>query len=115
MDDKSAGFQLEASELRNTDALDRLCLVLAVATLYLTSTGAAIVTLNRRRLVDAHWHRGLSYLQIGWRYVLRALAYGERLLTNFWLEPGPDPEPVYASKKQAQTPTVAFSSIYFDD
>lgn len=115
LDDKSAGFQLEASELRNAGALDRLCLVLAVATLYLTSTGTAIVTLDRRRLVDAHWHRGLSYLQIGWRYVLRALAYAERLLTDFWLEPGPDPEPVYASKKQAQTPTVAFSSIYFDD
>lgn len=115
LDDKSAGFQLEASELRTTGALDRLCLVLAVATLYLTSTGTAIVALNRRRLVDSHWHRGLSYLQIGWRYVLRALAYAERLFTNFWLEPGPDPEPVYASKKQAQTPTVAFSSIYFDD
>lgn len=115
LDDKSAGFQLEASELRNADALARLCLVLAVATLYLTSTGTAIVMLNRRRLVDAHWQRGLSYLQIGWRYLLRALAHGERLLTCFWLDPDPDPEPVFASKKQARTPTVAFSSIYFYD
>lgn len=115
LDDKSAGFQLEASELRNADALSRLCLVLAVATLYLTSTGTAIVSLNRRRWVDAHWQRGLSYLQIGWRYLRRALAHGDRLLTSLWLEPVPDPEPVYASKKQAQTPTVAFSAIYLYD
>jgi hypothetical protein len=111
LDDKSAGFQLEASELRDVDALDRLCLVLAVATLYLTSTGTALVTLGRRHLVDAHWNRGLSYLQIGWRYLLRALAVGGRLLTCLWLEPDPDPEPVFASKKQAQTPTAAYSSI----
>jgi hypothetical protein len=115
LDDKSAGFQLEASELRNADALARLCLVLAVTTLYLTSTGTAVVALKRRRWVDAHWQRGLSYLQIGWRYLRRALAAGERLLTCFWLDPDPDPEPVYASKKQARTPTVAFSAIYFHD
>lgn len=115
LDDKSAGFQLEASELRDADALARLCLVLAVATLYLTSLGTAIVTLQRRHLVDAHWQRGLSYFQIGWRYLARTLAGGGRLLTSLWLDPDPDPEPVYASRKQARTPTVAFSSIYFDD
>jgi len=115
LDDKSAGFQLEASELRDADALARLCLVLAVATLYLTSIGTAVVTLKRRRWVDAHWQRGLSYLQIGWRYLLRALVRGEPFLTCFWLDPDPDPEPVYASKKQARTPTVAFSAIYFYD
>lgn len=115
LDDKSAGFQLEASELRDADALARLCLVLAVATFYLISTGTAIVALNRRHLVDAHWQRGLSYLQIGWRYLLRTLAVGGRLLTSLWLEPSPDPEPVFASKKQARTPTAAFSSIYCYD
>lgn len=115
LDDKSAGFQLEASELRDADALDRLCLVLAVATLYLTSVGTALVALGRRHLVDAHWNRGLSYLQIGWRYLLRALAIGDRLLTCLWLDPAPDPEPVYASTKQALTPTVAYSSICFYD
>jgi hypothetical protein len=115
LDDKSAGFQLEASELRDANALSRLCLVLAVATLYLVSTGTAIVTLQRRHLVDTHWNRGLSYFQIGWRYLLMAVAFGNRLLTHLWLDPEPDPEPVYASKQQARTSTVAFSSIYFYD
>lgn len=113
LDDKSAGFQLEASDLRNADALARLCLVLAVATLYLISIGTAVVALNRRHLVDTHWHRGLSYLQIGWRYLTRTLASGGRFLTYLWLDPEPDPEPVYASQRHARTPTIAFSSIYF--
>lgn len=115
LDDKSAGFQLEDSELRDADALARLCLVLAVATLYLVSLGTAVVTLHRRHLVDAHWQRGLSYFQIGWRYLTRTLAAGHHLPACFWLDPDPDPEPVYASKKQAQTPIAAFSTIYFDD
>jgi len=111
LDDKSAGFQLESSQLRDADALSRLCLVLAVATLYLVSTGTAIVALQRRRLVDTHWNRGISYLQIGWRYLFMAAVLGQRLLTHLWL----DPEPVYASKKQARTPIVSFSAICFYD
>ena len=115
LDDKSAGFQLEASQVRDADALARLCLVLAVATLYLVSLGTAVVSLQRRHLVDAHWQRGLSYFQIGWRFLTRSLAHGHPLPPCFWLDPDPDPQPVYASKKQAQTPTVAFSAIYCDD
>jgi hypothetical protein len=115
LDDKSAGFQLESSELRDADALSRLCLVLAVATLYLVSIGTAIVALQRRHLVDTHWNRGLSYLQIGWRYLFMAVLFGKRLLTEFWLDPEPDPQPVFASRKQAATLTVAFSAIDFYD
>lgn len=115
LDDKSAGFQLESSQLRDADALSRLCLVLAVATLYLVSTGTAIVALQRRRLIDTHWNRGISYLQLGWRYLFTAVTFGQRLLTHLWLDPKPDPEPVFASKKQARTPTVSYSAIYFYD
>jgi hypothetical protein len=39
LDDKSNGFQLESSLVRAADALTRLCLVLAVATLYLVAQG----------------------------------------------------------------------------
>ena len=83
--------------------------------LYLVSTGTAIVALQRRRLVDTHWNRGISYLQIGWRYLFMAAVLGQRLLTHLWLDPEPDPEPVYASKKQARTSIVSFSAIYFYD
>jgi hypothetical protein len=115
LDDKSAGFQLEASEIRHTDALSRLCLLLATATLYLVATGTAIYAMNLRCLVDTHHHRGLSYLQIGWRWVRWALAHNRPLLTFLWLEAGPDPEPVFASRRQAAKPTLAFSAIFLLD
>jgi hypothetical protein len=69
LDDKSAGFQLEASEICSTDALAKLALILATTTLYLVSTGVAVVALGQRCLEDAHWQRGLSYFHIGWRWI----------------------------------------------
>jgi hypothetical protein len=112
LDDKSAGFQLEASQIRDADALSRLCLILATATLYLASTGTAVVAMNLRRQVDTHWHRGLSYFQIGWRWVRTALASERKLLNFTWLDPGPDPEMVFASRKQAAKSPIAFSACY---
>jgi len=111
LDDKSGGFQLETSQIDDADALSRLLLILATATLYLVCTGTAIVAMGRRYLVDTHWHRGLSYFKIGWRWVTFALATGHKLLAFLWLIPGPDPEPVYASKAHAAMPTLAFSAI----
>ena len=100
LDDKSNGFQLEASQIRSAQALTRLCLVLAVATLYLVSQGTKVVQQGKRRWVDAHWFRGHSYLKIGWYWLHRALARGEELINQFALSFEPDPEPAMASKKQ---------------
>jgi hypothetical protein len=111
LDDKSAGFQLESSQIDDAQALERLCLLLATATLYLVATGTAITTMQLRPLVDTHWQRGLSYLQIGWRWVRFALAHAHNLLDFLWLEAGPDPEPVFASRAQGARPTFAFSEI----
>ena len=111
LDDKSAGFQLESGEIRNADALTRLGLILATATLYLVSTGTAIVSLGLRHFVDAHWHRGLSYFQIGWRYIRHALAHCKGLLSFLWFEPGPDPFPVFASKRQVAKPIAALFEL----
>ena len=111
LDDKSAGFQLESSQIRNAMALSRLCLITATATLYLVSTGTAVVVTGKRRLVDTHWQRGLSYFQIGWRWVKRALHLGEKLLDFVWLDSSPDPYPAIASKKQAHLPVLAICCI----
>ena len=100
LDDKSNGFQLEASCIRSAPALERLCLVLAVATLYLVSQGTHIVETGQRRLVDAHWFRGSSYLKIGWNWIRRAVERKEKLLNHLALSPQPDPEPAMASRKQ---------------
>lgn len=69
LDEKSNGFQLEHSELRNVPALSRLCLVMAVTTLLLTVQGQQVVATGKRRWVDAHWNRGNSYFRIGWNWL----------------------------------------------
>ena len=100
LDEKSAGFQLEDSRLRTIPALERLQLILATATIYLVSTGTAIVEMGRRRWVDPHWQRGLSYFQIGWRWVRLALDHGLKLLDFPWLADCPDPSPAISSEVQ---------------
>jgi len=100
LDDKSNGFQLESSLIRSAKALERLCLVLAMTTLYLVSVGTSVVKKGQRRLVDPHWFRGSSYLKIGWNWVNYALNRGYELITSVYLSGEPDPEPAMASKKQ---------------
>ncbi len=111
LDDKSAGFQLETSEIRDASALSRLGLVLATVTLYLVSTGTAVALLELRHQVDTHWHRGLSYFQIGWRWIKHVFWNPDFLLPFFFLEPGSDPEPVFASKRQAARPVAILSEL----
>lgn len=98
LDDKSNGFQLEASLIRSAQSLTRLCLVLAVATLWLISQGTEVVRSDKRRQVDPHWFRGNSYLRIGWNWLKHAKNKGWDFLTRFLLDPTPDPEPSIASR-----------------
>jgi hypothetical protein len=60
LDHKSGGFQWEASKLHEVEALQRLCLVMAAASLLLVCQGAAVVAAGRRREADPHGFRGLS-------------------------------------------------------
>jgi hypothetical protein len=102
LDDKSNGFQLESSLIRSAPALTRLCLVLAMTTLYLVSQGVEVVQQGQRRWVDPHWFRGQSYVKIGWNWVKLALRRGLPLLSNLHLSSDYDPEPAMASKRQYQ-------------
>jgi len=111
LDDKSAGFQLESGEIRDADALARLGLILATTTLYLVCTGTTIVALGLRSRIDTHWHRGLSYFQIGWRWIRHALAHCGYLLSFFWLDPRPDPFPVFPSKRKAAMPIACLFAL----
>lgn len=101
LDDKSAGFQLEDTELLLPDRLNRLLLVTAMCTLYLVSVGTQVVDTGQRRLVDSHWERGLSYLQLGWRWLDYLQSRDAPLPMIFHLDTAPDPEPVpsVAAKK----------------
>jgi hypothetical protein len=100
LDDKSNGFDWEKSGLRDPLALSRLCLVLAVTTLYLTLQGTAIVETAHRRWVDVHTYRGMSYLKIGWEWVTSYVRKGWTLLTPVPLKTNRDPDPAMASRKQ---------------
>ncbi len=102
LDEKSNRFQLEQSLIRSSIALSRLCLVLAVATLFLTAQGEQVVASGKRRWVDCHWYRGNSYLQIGWSWVRAALHRQWQLFHTLCLNGQSDPEPALASRKALQ-------------
>ena len=114
LDDKSNGFQLESSLVRDADALARLCLVLAVTTVYLVAQGTQVVATHKRRWVDPHWLRGNSYLRIGWQWVKTALARGWELFATLHLSGALDPEPARASVAQSEPPPpVTFTQTFF--
>ena len=100
LDDKSNGFEWENSGLRCAVALSRLCLVMAVATLFLTLQGTAVVTAKQRRWVDPHWFRGMSYFKIGWNWVKTALTRGWDLFSLQSLTSNHDLDPAKASNPQ---------------
>jgi hypothetical protein len=106
LDDKSGGFQVESTKLDDPKAIARLFLVLAVATLYCTSVGGAVVNQKKRRWVDTHWDRGMSYLKIGWRWLRQQFRKNWPALNvpPFGLDPEPDPEPAIASRRKAAQP-----------
>jgi hypothetical protein len=99
-DDKSSGFNLENSKLRSAPALSRLCLVMAMTTLFLTATGVEVVVSGQRRLVDTHWFRGSSYLKIGWSCIKRAMSNGWNLLCSVSFTTNIDRDLVKASHSQ---------------
>src|SRR6266496_3065313 len=98
-DEKSGGYQLQTSRLATPDALERLLLILALATLYLTSLGTAVVQADKWRWVDPHRERGLSYLQLGWRWRRQQTQRGWQSFAPFRLDPAPDPLPLLAPRR----------------
>jgi hypothetical protein len=88
--------------IRSVGALDRLCFIPAVTTLYLTAQGTEVTAQNKRRIADPHWFRGHSCLRIGWDRIREILTKGGKFIANFHLCGGPDPEPAQASKKQGE-------------
>ena len=116
LDDKSNGFDLESSRIRSAPALSRLCLVLAMTTVFLTAQGLSVVNSDRRRLVDPHWFRGLSYLKIGWNWINTALTKNWAFLPLSFFTSNFDPDPAIASlKKHAQKFfRIEFSALTLD-
>lgn len=106
LDDKSGMFNLEDSRLRDAPSLERLVLVIAVATLLLVAEGLQVVQSGARRMIDPHWRRGLSYLKIGLRAVQYALSRGQAVFTRLTLQGEPDPEPLGLRKRPQPSPVT---------
>jgi hypothetical protein len=100
LDDQSNGWNIQRSEIRSVVALSRLWFILALATLYVTAQGDAVVESGRRRWIDIHWFRGNSYFRIGWEWVKAALEKGWELIRSVSFTSHHDPDPVMASRKQ---------------
>lgn len=111
LDDKSGGFQLEKTELADAASISRLLLVMSVAYLHVVSLGTFVVAAGLRRSVDGHWARGLSYFQIGWRWLRQALYHDRPFLRLFRLLPGPDPEPVPVCRARRTQPVWSLWSL----
>ena len=100
LDLKSNGFNLEASRLRDTFALSQLCAVIALTMLFLVLQGVQVVVSGKRRQIDAHWYRGMSYLKLGWNRIRLAITQQWKIQVYPFLSSLPDPQPAIASKRQ---------------
>lgn len=100
LDLKSNGFNLEASRLRDKFALSQLCGVIALTMLFLVLQGVQVVASGKRRQVDAHWNRGMSYFKIGWNWIRLAITQQQSIQVYQFLSAYPDPQPAIASKRQ---------------
>ncbi|WP_205370787.1 transposase [Thermoleptolyngbya sp. PKUAC-SCTB121] len=100
LDLKSNGFNLEASRLRDKVALSQLCGVIALTMLFLVLQGVQVVASGKRRQVDAHWKRGMSYLKLGWNWIRLAITHQWKIHVYQFLSCSPDPQPAIASRRQ---------------
>ena len=96
-DDKSGGFDLEASHLTDPKRLDTLLLALSVAVLWVYELGEQVLRDGRRAEVDPAYKRQLSVFQLGWRFLRRLISCVAPPPCTLQLTPF-KPEPVWYGK-----------------
>jgi hypothetical protein len=100
-DYKSAAFDLIRSHLRDASALSCLLMLLATATLIAISIAVGVVNEGRRKTLDWHSQRGLSFLQLGLREIKR-LCYQSLPIPNLGSLPRRSPPSASASLKKRE-------------
>jgi len=93
-DEKSGGFDLEATHLSDPKRLDTLLLAVAVAVLWIYEIGEHVIREERRAEIDPGYKRQLSVFQLGWRQLRRALSCTVLPTITLILRPF-KPEPAY--------------------
>ena len=111
-DYKSAAFELPRSRLRDAEALTRLLMLLAAATIIAISVAVQVCAQGRRTSIDWYTQRGLSFLQIGLREINR-LCYQKQRLPLLRQLPRRNPPPACASlkKKEAMNTRIEFAKV----
>jgi Transposase DDE domain len=111
-DYKSAAFELPRSRIRDADALSRLLMLLASATIIAISVAIEVMAQGSLNSIDWHAHRGLSFLQIGLRSINR-LCYQRLPLPPLRHLPRCNPPPAYASlkKQDAMNIRIEFAKV----
>jgi hypothetical protein len=111
-DYKSAAFELPRSRIRDADALSRLLMLLAAATIIAISVAIEVMAQGALNSIDWHAHRGLSFLQIGLRQI-NQLCYQRLPLPPFRHLPRCNPPPAYASlkKQDAMNTRIEFAKV----
>lgn len=100
-DYKSAAFRVLESHLRCPVALSRLFMLLDVAYLIGVLLGMMLIQQGRRKEIDWHHDRGLSFLQLGLRELAR-LCYQGLALPSLAILPRANPPPAFASRKRKE-------------
>lgn len=73
-DDKSGGFDLATTKLRDPERVNHLLLAMAVAVLWIYELGEKVLRADERREIDPAHKRQLSVFQLGWRKLRRTLS-----------------------------------------
>ena len=102
LDEKSGEYQIQTSELATPEALERLILILAIATLHFTSVWSKCRPYEDTPLGGYPLGPGrCRYMQIGWRWRRQQYQRGWQAFVPFWLDPTPDSAPAIASRRAA--------------
>jgi hypothetical protein len=111
-DYKSAAFDVPQSRLRDAEALSRLLMLLAAATIIAISIAIQVIAQGRLNAIDWHAQRGLSFLQIGLRQIDQ-LCYQRLPLPSFRHLPRCNPPPACASlrKREAMSTRIEFAKV----
>jgi hypothetical protein len=108
-DEKSGGFDLEATHLTDPKRLDTLLLAIAVAVLWIYEIGEQVIRDERRKEIDPGYKRQLSVFQLGWRQLRRAVSCTVLPAITFILQPFKS-EPVYNRRLNPVAPESAVVS-----
>ncbi len=100
-DYKSAAFEIPRSRLRDAEALGRLLMLLAAATIIAISNAVQVFRYGQLQSIDWHTQRGLSFLQIGLRQI-HQLCYQRLPIPPIVELPPSNPPPAYASRKKRE-------------